>query len=43
VSLATKEEEKEDKQRRKKFVIGEKLITIVFDQSTILPNFLGPT
>jgi hypothetical protein len=30
---------KEDKRRRKKFVIGEKLIRIIFDQSTILPNF----
>jgi hypothetical protein len=28
-----------DKRRRKKFVIGEKLIRIIFDQSTILPNF----
>jgi len=31
---------KEEKRRRKKFVIGEKLIRIIFDQSTILPNFL---
>ena len=31
---------KEGKRRRKKFVIGEKLIRIIFDQSTILPNFL---
>ena len=30
---------KEEKRRRKKFVIGEKLIRIIFDQSTILPNF----
>jgi hypothetical protein len=41
--LATKEEGKEDKRRRKKFVIGEKLIGIIFDQSVVLPNFLGPT
>ena len=27
---------KEGKRRRKKFVIGEKLIRIIFDQSTIL-------
>ena len=32
---------KEEKRRRKKFVIGEKLIRIIFDQSTILPNFSG--
>ena len=31
---------KEEKRRREKFVIGEKLIRIIFDQSTILPNFL---
>jgi hypothetical protein len=30
---------KKEKRRRKKFVIGEKLIRIIFDQSTILPNF----
>ena len=32
---------KEEKRRRKKFVIGEKLIRIIFDQSMILPNFSG--
>jgi hypothetical protein len=31
---------KEEKRRRKKFVIGEKIIRIIFDQSTTLPNFL---
>jgi len=30
---------KEEKRRRKKFVIGEKLIRIIFDQSMILSNF----
>jgi hypothetical protein len=37
-----KEEGKEEKRRRKKFVIGEKLIRIIFDQSTIYPIFLFP-
>ena len=37
--VGDKEEGKEEKRRRKKFVIGEKLIRIIFDQSPILPNF----
>jgi hypothetical protein len=41
VSLATKGKGKEEKRRRKKFVIGEKLIRIIFDQSMSLPNFSG--
>ena len=41
--VATKGKGKEEKRRRKKFVIGEKLIRIIFDQSTILPNFLRAT
>ena len=38
--VGDKEEEKEEKRRRKEFVVGEKLIRIVFDHSTMLPNFL---
>jgi hypothetical protein len=37
--VGDKGEGKEEKRRRKKFVIGEKSIRIIFDQSTILPNF----
>ena len=37
--VGDKEVGKEEKRRRKKYVIGEKLIRIIFDQSTILPNF----
>jgi hypothetical protein len=40
VRVGDKGKGKEEKRRRKKFVIGEKLIRIIFDQSTILPNFL---
>jgi hypothetical protein len=39
--VGDKEEGKEEKRRRKKFVIGEKLIRIIFDQSTVLPNFFA--
>ena len=37
----TKERRKKEKRRRNKFVIGEKLIRIIFDQSTILDQFFS--
>jgi hypothetical protein len=38
--VATKKGERKEKRRRNKFLIGEKLIRSIFDQSMILPNFL---